>query len=63
MHLLKYYFRFLLHISNQRVHLQKGGYKYRYGINCYHAEMKTKGFFKISKYKIFELLISRYKVL
>jgi len=32
-----------------------------YSIVCLHAEITIKGFYKISKYKAFELLIQRYK--
>ena len=46
---------------NPRVYLQEDGCTCRYGIVCLHAEITVKGFYKISKYKVFELLIQRYK--
>jgi len=35
--------------------LQEDGCMYRYGIICLPAEITIRGFYKISKYKIFEL--------
>jgi hypothetical protein len=41
--------------QTQAVLLQEDGCMYRYGIICLPAEIAIRGFYKISKYKIFEL--------
>jgi hypothetical protein len=47
--------------SNPKIHLHEAGCTCRYGVVRLHAEITIKYLYKISKYKVFKLLIQRHK--